>query len=97
MKPIKTVYECPYCEFKSEKFDDVARCHGMCHLASLIDEEVIENNPEWTPPLPFYQFKNWSKGDRREFVNLIDRFARKHYSYLTETTYAKDLLDKSSV
>lgn len=77
--PILAIYKCPYCGRTSERHDDIYRCAGMCHLASLIDDEFLYND-EWTPPLPLNKFKEWSKGDRAEFARRFDHFAQKYYS-----------------
>ena len=82
MKPLALsiikLFKCPYCGRVSEKVEDIQRCHGMCHLAKLVEEEMFDSG--WTPPLPLNRFKDWSQGDRHEFARCLDAFARKYYS-----------------
>ena len=75
--PIINLFKCPYCGRESEKVEDVQHCHGMCHLAKLIETEMFD--PDWRPPLPLNRFKEWTQGDRHEFARRLDFFARKYY------------------
>ncbi len=77
--PIVTWYKCPYCETSFERLQDAQNCQGMCHLASLIDDECYLGDDNWKPPLTLDKFPNWSRGDRAEFARRLDRFARKYY------------------
>jgi hypothetical protein len=76
--PIVVNYKCPYCGRVSDRQDDIIACVGMCHLASLIEEEMID--PQWTPPLTLNRFKEWGVGDKTEFARRLDNFARKYYT-----------------
>lgn len=76
--PIIVNYKCPYCGRVSERQDDVLSCIGMCHLASLVEDEMFD--PEWKPPLPLNRFKEWGVGDRVEFARRLDNFAKKYYT-----------------
>jgi hypothetical protein len=76
--PIVVNYKCPYCGRVSDMQDIIVACVGICHLASLIQEEMID--PEWNPPLPLNKFKQWSVGDRAEFARRLDSFAKKYYT-----------------
>lgn len=72
------IYKCPYCGRTSIREDDITCCIKMCHLASLIDDELF--NPEWHPPMTLDKFKEWSAGDRHEFARRLDWFAKKYHS-----------------
>ena len=80
-KPIIVNYKCPYCGRESQNHDDIARCHGMCHLATLIEAHFIDRGPEdkWNPPHRLADFKAWTNGDRHEFARRLEAFFNKFY------------------
>jgi hypothetical protein len=87
-KSIVQVWQCPYCERQYIHEQEAIRCHGVCSTADLLDKEFFydsgnSNGPDgdgrWSPPKPLSQFKEWSQGDRAEFVRRLEAFFNKFY------------------
>lgn len=90
-RPLEIIYKCPYCGNSSPKQDNILHCQGMCYLAYLVETEMVSRDG-WTPPLTFDKFKDWSVGDKHEFVRMLDAFAVKNYTDACRLTDIKSMV-----
>ena len=82
LKPIKKLYICPYCQFVYEDEGKSTECLRWCSTADLVEKEFFYDSTvdegKWNPP-PIQDFREWSRGDRVEFVRRMEIFFQKYY------------------